>query len=444
MPGGVFAIDRSFLEFGTKKVNEASDTLSVVITNDGIDTLIFSTITNNSDHFTIINKPAVPFKLPGEGVLALNVVFKPLLGGVQKDTIMIASNDLNVPTYKILLSGNGFQIVKAVPGTLYAATGSVDGGKLYTVNSSAGTATLVTKTEITQIHTLRVHPKSKELYAYNNSGAPNGGALFRISSDGINTQQLAIVPIANLKGLAIYDDSMAYMGAFSGAIYRVNMNTGTATQIGTNGSTQRVGGLAINPVSGTLWMSLRNTGTGGTQDNIYKVDRTTGKSTLVGKANVGIGIVDIIFDKNGKLYGLTGTGTALNTLIAIDTTTGVASLIGDIGKSDMQTIALDPDAIAAVAQQIAGVVPSAFMLEQNYPNPFNPTTTIRFNVPNQSNVVLTVYDVIGREVARLADGIHQAGVYAVQFDATSMSSGVYYYKLTAGTFSDIKKMLILK
>jgi hypothetical protein len=59
-------------------------------------------------------------------------------------------------------------------------------------------------------------------------------------------------------------------------------------------------------------------------------------------------------------------------------------------------------------------------------------------------VTLKVYDVIGREIATLAEGIHSAGSYSVQFDATSLSSGVYYYKLSAGSFSNIKKMLILK
>jgi hypothetical protein len=444
LAGGIFAINRSFLEFGTKKVNEASDTLTVEITNDGIDTLTLSALGNSSDHFTIVNKPSIPVKLASEGVLTLKVVFKPTSGGNKKDSIVLATSDAANPNYKVMLNGAGFQILKAVPGTLYAVSGSTDGGNLYIVNTFNGSPSLVTKTDISAMHSLRVHPVTKELIAFNKTGAPNGGTLNRLSSDGVNTQQTVVVPVANLKGLAIYNDSMAYMGAFSGAIYRVNMNTGVATQIGTNGSTQRVGGLAVNPVNGTLWLSLQNTGTGGTQDNIYKVNPSTGISTLVGKANVGIGIVDIVFDKNGKLYGLSGTGTATNKLLVIDTVSGAASVIGDLGKADIQAIALDPASIAGIAQQIAGVVPSMYMLEQNYPNPFNPTTTIRFNIPNQSNVTLTVYDVVGREVARLAEGVHQAGVYAVQFDASKLSSGVYYYKLSSGTFSDIKKMLILK
>lgn len=442
MAGGIFSASRSYLEFGTKNVNQTSDTIALTITNDGTDSLTISNIALTSEHFTIVNKPTTPLKLGSEGVLELKVFFKPVSGGAKKDSIIISTSDANVPTFKVSLSGRGFQIVKAVPGMLYAASGSVDGGRLYEINSSTGAPTLISKTDITQIHSLRVHPKTKELIGYNNSGAPNGGILFRLSSDGANTQQMAVVAIANLKGLAIYDDSLAYMGAFAGAIYRVNLNTGTATQIGTNGSSQRPGGLAINPVNGSLWMSLRNTS--GAVDNIYKVNRTTGLSTLVGSAGIGMAINDIAFDKNGRLFGIAGIGTAQNKLIRIDTTSGSAHVVGELGKSDILSIALDPDAIAGVQQQTAQAIPTEYLLEQNYPNPFNPSTTIRFNLPNQSEVLLTVYDVIGREVSQLAQGIHNAGVYTVQFDASSLSSGVYYYKLTAGSYSSIKKMMILK
>jgi len=444
LAGGIFAINRSFLEFGTKNVNQTSDTLSLSITNDGLDSLTISNISATGNDFVVLNKPTTPYKIPSEGVLELKVYFKPLSGGSKKDSIMFTTNDPLNPTYKFKLSGAGFQIIKTVAGIIYAASGKTEGGNLFNVNSFDGKPALISKLPVTQLTSMRIHPKTKELIGYDLSGSASGGAFFRLSSDGVNFQQISTTSTANLKGLAIYNDSMAYIGAFSGAIYTVNINTGVLTQIGTNGSSQRPGGFAVNPVNGTLWMSLRNTGTGGTQDNIYKVNRTTGISTLVGKTGLGIGVVDIVFDKNGKLYGLSGTGLETNKLIRIDTSSGAATVIGDLGKADIQTIALDPDAVAGVSTQIAGTVPTEFMLEQNFPNPFNPTTTIQFNIPKQSLVSLKVYDVIGREVSVLAEGVHSTGVYSVQFDASSLSSGVYYYKLTAGSFSSIKKMLILK
>ena len=90
------------------------------------------------------------------------------------------------------------------------------------------------------------------------------------------------------------------------------------------------------------------------------------------------------------------------------------------------------------------LVPSEFKLYQNYPNPFNPITTISWQSPVGSQQTLKVYDVLGNEVASLVDEYKSAGIYEVNFDASSLSSGVYFYKLTAGSFVEIKKMILLR
>jgi len=189
-------------------------------------------------------------------------------------------------------------------------------------------------------------------------------------------------------------------------------------------------------------MSLRSNDNNA--DGIYKVNTTNGAVTKIGNAEIGTDIVDILFDKNGKLYGLTNSGVAVNNLIVIDTTTGTATIKGSLGKSNILAIALNPDAVASIQDQTYGKVPTQFTLEQNYPNPFNPMTTIKFSVPTTSKVVLRVYDAIGREVSTLADGYRQPGYYTEYFDASKLSSGIYYYKFTAGSFTEIKKMLFLK
>jgi hypothetical protein len=89
-------------------------------------------------------------------------------------------------------------------------------------------------------------------------------------------------------------------------------------------------------------------------------------------------------------------------------------------------------------------MPKAFALSQNYPNPFNPSTKIEFSLPNASSVDLKVFNVLGQEVATLAHGLFTAGSHAVTFDASRLSTGVYLYKLTAGSFVSTKKMLLVK
>ena len=85
-----------------------------------------------------------------------------------------------------------------------------------------------------------------------------------------------------------------------------------------------------------------------------------------------------------------------------------------------------------------------FSLEQNYPNPFNPVTAIKYTVPKQNLVKLVVYDIIGREVVTLVNEVKQPGNYSVSFDASNLASGVYFYRMAAGDFTDVKKMVLIK
>jgi hypothetical protein len=91
-----------------------------------------------------------------------------------------------------------------------------------------------------------------------------------------------------------------------------------------------------------------------------------------------------------------------------------------------------------------GEVPLTYALYQNYPNPFNPVTTIKYSIPNSERVVLKVYNILGQEVATLVNEEQRAGVYELKFDASNLASGVYFYKLQAGKFIDVKKMMLVK
>jgi hypothetical protein len=92
---------------------------------------------------------------------------------------------------------------------------------------------------------------------------------------------------------------------------------------------------------------------------------------------------------------------------------------------------------------IAGI-PTVFALDQSYPNPFNPSTSIRYGLPTRSQVTLAVYNTLGQQVATLVKGEQEAGYHDVRFDATGLSSGVYFYRLHAGTYVETRKLLLLR
>ena len=88
--------------------------------------------------------------------------------------------------------------------------------------------------------------------------------------------------------------------------------------------------------------------------------------------------------------------------------------------------------------------PTNFNLNQNYPNPFNPTTKIKYSVPQSSNVVIKVFDLLGNEIETLVDGHKPIGTYEITWYADNLPSGIYFYRLQANNFIQIKKMILLK
>ncbi len=88
--------------------------------------------------------------------------------------------------------------------------------------------------------------------------------------------------------------------------------------------------------------------------------------------------------------------------------------------------------------------PTNYNLFQNYPNPFNPTTKIKYSIPNSDKVLIKVYDVLGREVETLLNECENAGTYEIEFDGSNLTSGLYFYKITSGKYSETKKMILMK
>ncbi len=138
-----------------------------------------------------------------------------------------------------------------------------------------------------------------------------------------------------------------------------------------------------------------------------------------------------------------GLGTAdRSDSIVINWTNGHIDRSYNIQKNGRYT-AVEGSGVIGI-EPISNEVPFAYGLFQNYPNPFNPTTKIRFSIPEAGYVTLKVYDISGREVKTIVNHSMSAGTYEADFDASGISSGVYFYKMTSANFTNTKKMIITK
>ena len=181
-------------------------------------------------------------------------------------------------------------------------------------------------------------------------------------------------------------------------------------------------------------------------DSIYSMQVVCApESTAVGTK----GVVGQVFkfgiygsDNEGGQGGY-GNNHAEN-IVDTDTSYTIASDFGSINPKFYSQWNYDlHKPILTGVQQLPGVV-KAFALEQNYPNPFNPSTKIEFSIPLSAQVQLKVYNILGQEVATLVNENLKVGRHAVTFDASRLASGIYLYRITAGSFISTKKMLLLK
>ncbi len=163
--------------------------------------------------------------------------------------------------------------------------------------------------------------------------------------------------------------------------------------------------------------------------------------------------------KDGVLTN-TVTQTPLNIALGSGFKVGgystVATFTGKLDEFRIYKRALDSNEIAATWNMdipcgiVTGItannnnIPVNYMLYQNYPNPFNPSTKISYAIPKAGNVELKVYDILGREISVLVNEFRQTGKYSVDFNAENLSSGVYFYTIKTGNFTDSKKMTLIK
>ena len=174
-------------------------------------------------------------------------------------------------------------------------------------------------------------------------------------------------------------------------------------------------------------------------DNFYTANSVI-MGSFIDTSGVPIDTAVTIFNSlGGKIafYGMSTLGS--NKILVVATRVDTPQFTnGDVYGKFIQS------STTGISENAANLTPKMFSLSQNYPDPFNPTTTISFSLPSQSFVSLKVYDIIGREVATIISGEMSAGTYSRQWNATKMSSGIYFYRLQSGSYTQTKKLVLLK
>jgi len=149
------------------------------------------------------------------------------------------------------------------------------------------------------------------------------------------------------------------------------------------------------------------------------------------------------FNANSSVYATPVSNMTWHQSQDLSSGSGCTDLTGGSVQSLRPNVTFVMNSILAVNGN-ENILPKEYSLSQNYPNPFNPVTRISFSVPRKDFVTLKIFDILGREISTLVNEIKTPGNYIVDFDAKSLSSGVYFYKITTNSYSDTKRMMLIK
>ena len=433
VPSGRFAgVHPDSLVFDTLEVGRRSDTIAVDFMNYGSDPVTLSSISTLGAEFTVTQQPTLPSTIPSLGSVRVELCYSPSTSGTHRDSLVFVSNASNASRASLYLEGSGVVFHPAENGKMYAASAS-----LYSINAATHTPTTIGSLGSIQFGGLTIHPKTNVLHG-SVAGATTT-TVYRVCCATALTGVAKTFPVGNMQAIAFNHDGELYGASTSGRLYRLNLATGDTIGIGTAPGVA-YGSIAFSP-SGKLWASV-NSGSSG-KDAIYTVNTTTGAATQVGSTGDNTYNPAIFMDQSGVLYGLKAINTRTpNIVIRIDTVNGKGDSLFSTGMKGITSmtmlsftsgVAISPDP-----------VPTGFRLGQNYPNPFNPTTTIRYALPHRSHVTLTVFNTLGQQVAQLINGDIDAGYHEIQFNATNLASGVYFYRIQAGSYVETKTLCLVK
>jgi M6 family metalloprotease-like protein len=448
---GVFAFgDPTTVDFEDVEVGTSSNIKTVILTNYGEDDLEITDIPSSLGDFSLNTSLTFPVSLSSYDSLSLEFIYNPTVPGDVQELYTVTSNDPVFTGFSML--GYGFTAHPAFDKIMYASSRGQNDGNLLTIDKASGEGTNVGPTSFFDILSLSINPTNNKLYAIRSNA--NESQIILVNALQGDSYGLQTLDLPDMVTIAFDTSGTLYGALETGEIYSIDLSNGSYQYIST--AQIEITAVTFEPITNDLWATVKG-GFGALKDKIYKIDISTGDTTFVGQTGLNNATTnDLAFDENGILYGIKGTGSQVSDLFTIDTNTGEGTIIGSVGLKALTGLAYAETGVVTSVENDKDkiTVLKDFVLSQNYPNPFNPSTVIEFTVPVNSNVTLTIYNLLGQVVSTLVNEEVSAGNYTVNWngrdrEGIQVSSGIYLYKIKANgkngsIFSETKKMVLLK
>ncbi|MCG3158755.1 MAG: D-aminopeptidase [bacterium] len=400
------------------------DTLKLIITNQGLDSLRIASVQTPTSHFHLTKSLPLPLVLGKDQNRELAIVFIPTDNTMRTDSLVLTSNDPRQPVQKVILQGVALR--SAASGTIYAIADVSNRTFLATLNpADSGKASLIGSTGCNSARGLAVQPVSGHLFGV----VPeiNFSTFIKIDAQTGLAQNILTIPESDVRAMTFEGDTL-WAASYAGKLFKIDLQTGVTKLVGHTGISN-LSGLAFNPVTKKLWAASAG------NMKLYILNRNTAQRTW--ERICFLAPHWLAFDGGGRLFGLFNPERYSNANLALlDTaqvTTGANDqIIGDTGIQRVSALAMRGEIAVAVRELSSIATPAEYALYQNYPNPFNPATAIAFALPQASLVTLKIYDLLGHEVATLVSEKLPAGQHQRVWEAKGLASGVYLYRIEAG------------
>jgi hypothetical protein len=385
---------------------------------------------------------------PSERIISsIAVIDTNLFAGTHRSGVFLSTN--NGTNWTSVNSGLTDLLVHclAVNGSkLYAGTGFLSGGIFLSTNNGVDWTQIYSGFAIYSI-----------AVSSNERGKTNilaGGfrSIIHSTDDGLSWIEVNSGLNCSLVNSIIANGSHIFAGTSSGVFHTTNNDIRWNTANLTNTYVYTLTAFGKKVFAGTaegIFLAAENDTNWIIVNNVLRDVRsfvTNDTNLFAGSVSDEGGGGVLVSTNNGTSWTLINSGL-MNTSVFCLAVSGSNLFAGTVGSGVWRR------PLSEMITDVEGAteLPKNFILEQNYPNPFNPTTSIEYRVGSTEYVTLKVYDVLGNEVATLVNEIKPAGSYEVEFDASNLSSGIYFYQLKvypvpggAGNFVQTKKMLLIK